>query len=236
MRPILVILAGLLMLALAVPMASAQLATGGWTPAYATPLVVQTTQSTGKHGPGGRAASNSYELDAAYAYIDGAALHLLLTGNIVMGWNLEGLTVWTPIDVFLDTREGGQNRLLPNNPVVSPGDYDLTTMTGLRFDPDFEADWWLCAGADPSYCCGTFVVKAVMAELPTAGGGAGTWLGDVPLGASAPLSGGSNPSGVSVAIVDTNTAGVTYGCGAWLGPEIGGGIEFVIPLVAIGNP
>ena len=94
---------GLLLLALAARTTHAQLATGQWTPAYATPLVVQTTESTGKYGPGGRAASNSYELDAAYGYIDGGALHLLLTGNIVMGWNIEGQTVWTPIDVFLDT-------------------------------------------------------------------------------------------------------------------------------------
>ncbi len=236
MRAIPAIGSGLLLLTLVVPMAHAQLATGRWTPAYGTPLVVQSTQSTGKYGAGGRAASTSYELDAAYGYVDGGALHLLLTGNIVMGWNVEGQTIWSPIDVFLDTRAGGQTQLLPNNPVASPADYDLTTMTGMRFDPGFEPDWWFCAGADPLYCCGTYVVKAVMAELPTAGGGAGTLLGDVPLGASAPLSGGSNPGGVSVAIDDSNTAGVTHGCGAWSGPEIGSGIEFVIPLAAIGSP
>jgi hypothetical protein len=192
LRAIPAISSGLLLLAL---VAYALLATGHWTPAYATPLVAQTTQSTGKYGAGGRAASTSYDLDAAYGCVDGGALHLLLTGNIVVGWNAEGQTIGSPIDVFLDTRAGGQNQLLPNNPVVSPADYDLTTMTGLRFDPGFELDWWFCAGADPGYCCGTYVVKAAMAELSTAGGGAGTLLGDVPLGASAPLSGGSNPSG-----------------------------------------
>jgi hypothetical protein len=75
-----------------------------------------------------------------------------------------------------------------------------------------------------------------MAELPTAGGGAGTDLGTTLSGASQPLAGGTNPFGVSVALNDSNTAGVTAGCGAWSGPEIGSGIELVIPLAAIGNP
>src|SRR5262249_32800804 len=54
--------------------------------------------------------------------------------------------------------------------------------------------------------------------------------------ASAPLSGGTNPFNVSVAVDDSNTAGVAHGCGGWSRPEIGSGIEFVIPLAAIGTP
>jgi hypothetical protein len=214
--------------------ARAQLATGNWTPAYSAPLVVQTTQSTMKFTGGGQLyGSNSGELDAAYAYIDASALHVLLTGNIPLAWNIEGQPLWQPVDIFLDTRSGGQNVLLPNNPTVQPYVYDMTKLTGLKFDAGFEADWWFSVG-------GSFLgfprVAAVMAELPTAGGGAGTDLGTVLSGQSQPLTGGTNPFGVSVALNDSNTMGVTAGCGAWSGPEIGSGIELIIPLAAIGNP
>ena len=214
--------------------ARAQLATGNWTPTYGAPLVVQTTQSTMKVIGGGQLyGSTSGELDAAYGYIDGGALHLLLTGNIPFAWNIEGQPLWQPVDVFLDTRPDGQNVLLANNPTVQPYVYDLAKLAGLRFDPGFEADWWFSVG-------GSFLgfprVAAVMAELPTAGGGAGTDLGTVMSGQSQPLTGGTNPFGVSVALNDSNTAGVTAGCGAWSGPEIRSGIELVIPLAAIGHP
>lgn len=223
------------LLAFAASAAHAQLATGNWTVAYGAPLVTQTTQSTGKFPGGGRAASGAYELDAAYGYIDGGALHLLLTGNIVLAWNIEGTIVTSPVELFLDTREGGENPLLANNPVVIPYAFDLTQFTGLRFDSGFAPDWWFAVGGSTNHIADLWV-RAAMAELPTAGGGAGSDLGEVHERASAPLTGGVDPFGISVAVNDSNTVGVTLGCGAWSGPEIRSGIEWVIPLAAIGNP
>jgi len=232
-RPLAHALNVLTMLALFAAPARAQLATGNWTPAYGPPLVVQTTQSTIKYCCGQLYGSNSGELDAAYGYVDGGALHLLLTGNMPLAWNLEGIEAWEPIDIFLDTRPGGQNQLLPNNPVVQPYWYDLTPLTGLRFDAGLEPDWWFEVGGSGFYFP---VVATAMAELPTAGGGAGTYLGTILSGASQPLAGGTNPFGVSMALNDSNTVGVTRGCGPWSGEEIHSGIELIIPLAAIGNP
>lgn len=234
-RPLLVLaVLAVAFAAIVAPDARAQLATGGWTAAYGAPLAVQAVQSTGKYPMGGRTDySNSYELDGAYGYISGGALHLLLTGNIPLWWNIEGQPFWLPVDMFLDTRAGGQNVLLANNPAPVPGAYDLATMAGLKFDADFAPDWWFSTG-------GTYAgygrIGAVMAELPTAGGGAGADLGWVACNTSAALAGGTNPFGVSVAVNDTNTAGVAHGCGASAGAEIRSGIEWVIPLAAIGNP
>ncbi len=225
-----------LAIALAASTAHAQYATGTWSPAYGAPIVVQTTQSTESYPPGGRAESNGYQLDAAYGYIDANALHLLLTGNILMAWNIEGQTVWSNLDVFLDTRPGGQSALLANNPVVDPYWFDLTTMTGLRFDAGFEPDWWFGVDGSSTGCCGTYYVRTAMAELPTAGGGTGSVIGERLIDTSGPVANGTNPYGVSLAVVDTNSAGVTLGCGPWSGPEIRTGIELVIPLAAIGNP
>lgn len=224
-----------LLMLLAVPTSHAQLATGNWTPTYGAPLATQTTQSTGKFEGGSRAASGAYELDAAYGYIDGVALHLLLTGNLVLAWNIEGTIVSSPVELFLDTRDGGQGQLLANNPVVIPYAYDLTLFTGLRFDSGFVPDWWFSVGGSSNHTADLWV-RAAMAELATAGGGTGADLGEVHERASAALTGGVNPHGISVAVNDSNTVGVTLGCAAWSGPEIRSGIEWVIPLAAIGSP
>lgn len=236
MRTFASLVAAALVILAAVPVARAQYATGTWSPAYGAPLAVQATQTTLAYPPGGRGESNGYQLDAAYGYVDAGALHVLLTGNILMGWNGEGQTVWSNLDLFLDTRAGGQNTLLADNPVLDPFVLDLTTMTGLRFDAGFAPDWWF--GVDGSWtgCCGTYYVRTGMAELPTAGGGTGAVLGERLIDSSGPLANGTNPLGVSLAVVDTNSAGVTMGCGAWSGPEIQTGVELVIPLAAIGNP
>jgi len=225
-------LAAALLLAVA-PDARAQLATGNWTPAYGAPLVVQTTQSTMKYGAGQLYGSSSAELDGAYGYVDGGALHLLLTGNLVLGWTIEGVEVWQPVDLFLDTCPGGQNVLLANNAVAQPNLYDVNRLAGLRFDPGFEPDWWFTLGGSGAYFPN---LAAAMAELPTAGAGAGAVLGTTTSGQSLALSGGTNPFGISAALDDSNTVGVTHGCGAWSGPEISSGVEWVIPLAAIGNP
>jgi hypothetical protein len=79
-------------------------------------------------------------------------------------------------------------------------------------------------------------LKAYEAELATGGGGSGAYLGTTPAGGTGALSGGINPYGIQVAMDDRNVAGVTYGCGAASGAGVTRGIEWAIPLAAIGNP
>jgi hypothetical protein len=209
--------------------------TGTLTPAYGTELVVQTTQTTADAASGTTVElANGYELDAGYGYIADGALHLFFTGNLAKFIQLEGfIPRWLPMDIFLDTRSGGQNQLLPNNPIIETFDADMTKMTGLTFDPGFEADWWFCLEGDLSSIT---KLKAYQAELPTAGGGAGAKLGVGTCGGPGTLSGGTNPFGVEATLDDRNMAGVTQGCGAASGAGVTTGIEWSIPLAAIGNP
>ena len=106
-------------------------------------------------------------------------------------------------------------------------------MAGLKSTDGFDAGWWLSVGSDlyswPK-------LSAYAAALPPAGGGASQFLGTTPCGGDGTLSGGTNPFGIQVAVIDSNTAGVTAGCDAASGAGVGTGIEWAIPLAAIGSP
>lgn len=223
-------------IALATAMAaSAHSATvdGSLDPAYGPPLSVQTTQTTLKAFPYGQVDySVSAELDAGYGYVADGVLYLFLAGNLSFWWSLEGTTEWDAVDIFIDSKNGGQNQLLSNNPTLDSS-YDMKAMTGLTFDPGFDADYWFSMGSDAN---GYPRLFAFMAELPTAGGGAGTFLGTTLCGAPGTLMGGTNPFGIAATMNDSNTAGVSLGCGAASGAGVGSGIEWAIPLAAIGNP
>ena len=235
MRRLARIALALAVLAAAGSAARAATLTGTLTPAYGAPLVVQTTQTTLDAPPGATVnMADGDELDAGYATIADGVLHLFLTGNMARWIQLEGgIPHALPIDLFLDTRPGGQNQLLANNPVVVLYDADLTRLTGLRFDPGFEADWWFCVGAN---LLPEMSLAGDEAELPTGGGGAGATLGTGTFGGPGTLAGGSNPCGVEVTVDDRNAAGVSHGCGASSGAGVTTGIEWSIPLAAIGNP
>ena len=215
--------------------ARARAVTGTLTPDYGPALVLQSTQTTADAASGATVSlANGYELDAAYGFVAGDTLHVFLTGNLAKWIQLEGLIQhWYPIDMFLDTRPGGQNQLLPNNPTVAPYDADMKNMAGLTFDPGFAADWWFCLEGNPS---GETNLNAYEAELPTGGGGAGSYLGVADCGGPGVLSGGTSPFGIQVTLDDRNTSGVTNGCGPALGAGVSSGIEWAIPLAAIGHP
>ena len=105
-------------------------------------------------------------------------------------------------------------------------------MAGLTFDHDFEPDYWLNSTiwvAEPH-------VYAYYAELASAGGGPGWFLGQTAAGGPGALSGGANPEGIRVTVNDSNKLGVTGGCGPASGANVTTGYEWAIPLAAIGNP
>jgi hypothetical protein len=228
MRRILSLLA---LLALA-PSARAATVSGSLTPAYGAPIVVQTTQTT-NDATSGTAVNGSpgSELDGAYAYAANDTLYLFLSGNMQLALQLQGLiTHVQPVYVFIDCKAGGQNVLQPSNPYVDSA-FDLAGLAELTFDPGFEPDYCFALGcqSDPT-------LRAYEAELPSGGGGPGTFLGQTAPGATGTLSGGTNPYAIAATLNDANAAGVSQGCGASSGAGVPTGIEWAIPMAAIGNP
>jgi hypothetical protein len=61
-------------------------------------------------------------------------------------------------------------------------------------------------------------------------------VGNAGFGAPGTIDGGSNPFGILCSIDLSNTTGVTAGCGASSGAGVTTGVEWAIPLAAIGNP
>lgn len=203
-------------------------------PAYGAPLSTQTTQTIRNDDFSQIDYCWGSELDEAYATIADGMLYVFLAGNIVFYWNSEAVTVWQPLDLFIDTGSGGQNVLLSNNPNSSLA-YDLDQMAGLKFDEGFDADWWLSVGGGGD--AGNWPrLSAYAAELPTGGGGTGQFLGGTLCGGDGTLTAGTNPFGIRVAVIDSNRAGVAQGCGPASGAGVTTGIEWAIPLAAIGNP
>lgn len=175
--------------------------------------------------------ANGSELDGACSSYQENTLHLFFAGNLESNFN--------KLEVFIDCVGGGQNRLRNDNPNV---DFDgLNRMgddgsgNGLRFDEGFEADYWLSVtGGDVGG--GTYRMFANYAELLTGGGGTGGYLGETIAGGDGTLSGGSNPHGIKVAIVNSNVGGVGVGCSGSTAGDVQTGIEFAIPLSALGGP
>ena len=203
-------------------------------PQYGPALSIQTTQTSQADAIDGQLDfSGGSELDAAYGYIENGTLYLFFSGNLMFLWDLEGQTLWLPLDIFIDSTPGGQNALLSNNPAPDPFAYNLNNLAGLTFDSGFAADYWLSLGGNG----GTWPrLQAYEGALPSAGGGAGAFLGSGSCGGPGTLSGGSNPDGIQVTLDDRNVSGVTSGCGAASGAGVTTGAEWAIPLAAIGNP
>ena len=190
---------------------------------YGNPQALQTiTTGFGNATNGSQTtALSGSELDAAYTYVHGDSLYVLMTGNVENGMN--------SLDVFFDTQAGGQNVLTNNNPDVDSN--GLNAMAGLTFDPGFTADYYFTV--HPQSTGGT-VVGASFASLGTAGTGvanAATGAGRVvtlalPNGLAGTLAlDNANTGGVSDALASTGLAAGTVQ-----------GIEFVLPLAALGSP
>jgi len=203
--------------------------------AYGTALVTQTTQTglgngqiAGDNNQGDLNFANGSELDEGYAFIENGVLYLFLSGNLAMELNVnQNKTVGHILDIFVDSVTGGQNMLNGLGAGVP--------LNGLTFDAGFEADYWLEFVGDAGGSHGPPYWTASYAEITAQGGGTLTMLG-VGSAGSGTLTGGTNPYGIQATINNTNVAGVTYGCGASSGSGVATGIEWAVPLAAIGSP
>jgi len=202
---------------------------------YGTALVVQDTQTGFGDALLGRPdVCNGSELDAAYAVIYQNTLYLVFAGNLQSNGN--------KLEIFFDTRAGGQNRLLATNPGTANEGLlrmsDDGSGNGLIFQAGFNADFWVsvnCYG-DPT---SVYVDYAELYVGPSNPGalyycGAGSAKCTTVGGA---LTGGDPGAPAILCTVDnSNVLGVTGGFGASDGSGVLTGVELAIPLSAIGNP
>jgi hypothetical protein len=218
----------LVLLAASALAASAATVDGTLDPAYGPALSTQTTQTNfGDASAGTVDNANGSELDQAYGYVSGTTLYLFLSGNLESNFN--------KLEIFLDTQSGGQNKLRGDNANVDFNGLnrmgDDGTGNGLRFDNLFAPDYWIgiTGGGGPPYA-----LYANYGQLLTGGGGIGDYLGTTGAASNGVLSGG-NDHGIQVTINNSNTAGVSGGCGAASGAGPTTGVELAIPLAAIGG-
>jgi hypothetical protein len=176
---------------------------------------------------------NQSELDNAYATVQGGNLYLFLGGNLESNFN--------KMEIFIDSNPlAGQNKLRGNNPDVDFNGLnrmgDDGTGNGLRFDAAFAPDHYITFGRDT----GTIFVN--YAQLLTAGGGTGTFLGSVSTPnpnqqGSGTVSSAGFPT-ITLGYNDANIAGVggTAGTADANGNTAVTGAELKISLADLGNP
>jgi hypothetical protein len=195
---------------------------------YGAPAATQAVQTQfGDNGDPDIGASNGSELDVAYGVIQGGSLYLFFAGNLENNFN--------KLDVFIDVDgcPNGQNTLRNDNPDV---DFNgLNRMgegvegPGLTFEAECCPDYYLTVGGN-----GTDLF-ANYAELLTGGGGLGDYIGQGGYGTDGTLVGGNINPGVKVTINNSNVGGVVSGCDADDGSGVTTGIEWEIPLTALGG-
>lgn len=158
----------------------------------------------------------------------------IANGNlyIFLGGNLE--TNYNKLEVFIDCREGGQNRLRGDNADVDFNGLnrlgDDGSGNGMTFDVGHEPDMWITitCGVNGD---GAMEFFASYGELRTDGGGNGGYLGMGGAGADGAL---VSAKGMSIAIDNSNIGGVGGGIGIDCGSDgnVQGetGIEIAVPL------
>lgn len=160
---------------------------------YGMPLAVQDTPTSFGNAVNGhrRFAVQGSELDAAYARVSDGYLFLFIAGNLEtrgqgVQWSVGNLN---KLDIFVDAIPGGQNSLRGDNVDVDGGALSCmghldTNNVGLRFDADFEADFYLTfynstrtiSFYDPPLI-EAWQGDLYYATLPTGGGGTARTLG-----------------------------------------------------------
>ena len=198
---------------------------------YQTPNAVQNTSTSfGNNTLEDAAYANGSELDIGFAVIDQGILHIGLVGSLESNWN--------KLDVFIDCREGGQQRILGINPDV---DYNAVGVmgddgsgNGLRFDPGFEADYYLTVGCNNHEDMG-IIYWASGAQLKTNGDGTGMSLGFgttiVNAKGEVEVTPSLSDDGIQLAINNSAVGGVGGGTGLDCGDSLEQtGIEIAIPL------
>jgi hypothetical protein len=211
--------------------ANAQTIDGTAEATYGPARATQNTQTGfGDNNLGVVDFANGSELDQGFGVIIGGTLYLVIAGNLESNGNM--------LNVFLDTRSGGQNRLRGDNPNFAGGRLlrlgDSGGPNGLIFDSGFDADWWFGLNG---FNVPPYRLFCDFSELLSAGGGSNFgFLGSNTAITDSVLSGGTNPFGVKATINNSNVVGVSGGSGTSSGAGVTTGVELAIPLAAIGNP
>lgn len=193
---------------------------------YGPAVSVQTVQTGfGDGNPGGGS-----ELDAAYAYVEGGMMYLMLTGNLENNFN--------NLNIFVDSRPGGQNVLQaaqvfggnnPNNGVWA------TKYAGFTFDTGFAADFLFILRNGNSGGNQFNVDYAVIG----AGGNAYLTATNVFGGSLTGSNANALPNGFGIAFNNSNVGGVTGGSGAAnqvAAAAVSRGVELAIPLAMLDYP
>jgi len=210
---------------------------GALEPAYGSAITQQAVQTSatgfaqisGDNNQGNLDFANGSELDLAYAFVADGKLNLFLAGNLALMLNAnQNGTVRHILDVFVDAVPGGQQTLNGLGAGV--------VVNGLTFDTGFEADYWFELEGDDNGFSGPREWTSRYAALQNGGGGTQVTLGRTSAGGPGTLTGGTNPHGVLTTIDNRNTGGVSAGCDASSGAGVTKGVEWAIPLAAIGNP
>ncbi|MGD8451209.1 MAG: hypothetical protein PVJ57_05270 [Phycisphaerae bacterium] len=180
--------------------------------------------------------ANGSELDAAYAVIDDGVLYIVFAGNFETNGNR--------LDIFFDTRAGGQNQILATNPDVDYGalqrmGYLDAENPGLKFDADFAADFFITANAfgDPTAVNVSYAELYIDEENPgvTYYMGHGAARCQTEGGALADADPAA-PFAFLATVDNSNLDGVAGGYGVDNGSGVYTGLELAIPLAALGNP
>ncbi len=199
---------------------------------YGDALYINTTDATqfGDNDNPDCDWSSGSEIDGVYGLVQDGVLYLMVAGNMETNWN--------KIELFFDGVDGGQNKLRGDNPDVDFNGLnrmgDDGSGNGMIFDQPFEADRYITV-AQGDQGAGDHQVHANWAEVLTDGGGIGRYLGNNEACSDGVLNDGDNPDGIMIASNNSNTEGVTGDdpSGADL---VDTGMEFAIPLSALGNP
>lgn len=202
---------------------------------YGEPLVIQDTQTGfGDANLGRPDVCNGSELDTAHAADWGDYFYLVLPGNFESNGN--------HLEIFFDSRPGGQNRLLQTNP--GPANQGLLRMSddgsgnGLTFTPGFEADFWVSVAAfgDPVDISVDYAELYVDANNPGTFYFAGTGQTKCETNGGQLEGGDPGAPAILCTIDNSNVAGVDGGFGTSDGSGVTTGCEIAIPLAALGNP
>lgn len=211
-------LAGAAVLA-AVSVSAAQVIDGSRDGSYGPALAVQTVET--------QFGDNFSELDAAYATVSGGVLKMFIAGNLEANFN--------KLNIFIDSKAGGQNVI---NAGANPGnDNWANKYHGFTFDTGFSADYMLIfrhGNGGTQFDVDYAVVGGGFFD----GGTVGTFDNTAGVGNLNSVIGGNNVN-MSVRLDNSNSAGVFGGTNAadqMAAQAVTTGLEFSIPLAAIGSP
>lgn len=185
-------------------------------PAYGSALATQTVNTSYGDAttPGGDSVNGS-ELDAAYATIQNNNLYLFMAGNFQNNGN--------NVLVFIQAKSGGQSTLNITGGWNPPAD-----LNGSTFFPGFAPTYMF----DSDEYQGTLYTSTFGLS---SSGSANNYLGQITITKGI---GSGTVGGLSIGLVNTNTAGVNPNANSGANPAaalgVGVGMELAIPLSTLG--